>query len=95
MAVASGRSRVFDALFASLTRVTTSTVSVRNRNTSLHTRPLTQNTIHALTRNAILANMVHVFTDCPHRERLGWQEQTYFLAPAISYNFDIASLWAK
>jgi hypothetical protein len=53
------------------------------------------NQIHALILNAIKSNMQHVLTDCPHREKLGWLEQSHLMGPAIFYNFDVASLYAK
>ncbi len=36
-----------------------------------------------------------VLTDCPHREKLGWLEQTHFAASSIMYNYDVASLYVK
>ena len=53
------------------------------------------NRIHALILNAIKSNFQHVLTDCPHREKLGWLEQTHLMGPAVFYNFDAASLYAK
>jgi hypothetical protein len=53
------------------------------------------NRIHALILNAIKSNLQHVLTDCPHREKLGWLEQSYLMGEAVFYNFDAASLYAK
>jgi hypothetical protein len=53
------------------------------------------NRIHVLIVNAIKSNLQHVVTDCPHREKLGWLEQTHLMGPAILYNFDAAELYAK
>jgi hypothetical protein len=39
--------------------------------------------------------MASVTTDCPHREKLGWLEQTYLIGSSMHYNFDIHSLYAK
>jgi hypothetical protein len=39
--------------------------------------------------------MVSVLTDCPHREKLGWLEQTYLNAPTVLYNRDAAPLYDK
>ncbi|MCL5671712.1 MAG: alpha-L-rhamnosidase, partial [Acidobacteria bacterium] len=36
-----------------------------------------------------------VFTDCPHREKLGWLEETHLMGPAIMFNYDVAALYAK
>ncbi len=44
---------------------------------------------------AIKSNTMSVFTDCPHRERLGWLEQTYLMGNSVQYNFDAASLFKK
>jgi hypothetical protein len=53
------------------------------------------NRIHAITVEAIAANLHSVLTDCPHRERLGWLEVSHLMFPSISLNFDISRLWAK
>lgn len=44
---------------------------------------------------AIRSNMVSIFTDCPHRERLGWQEEVHLMGPSIQYNYNIAGLCRK
>jgi len=44
---------------------------------------------------AIKSNMVSVFTDCPHREKLGWLEQTHLMGASVHYNYDIATLLRK
>ncbi|MEP6727188.1 MAG: family 78 glycoside hydrolase catalytic domain [Bacteroidota bacterium] len=44
---------------------------------------------------AIKSNTASVFTDCPHREKLGWLEQTHLVGSSIQYNFNIASLCRK
>lgn len=43
----------------------------------------------------IKSNMASVATDCPHREKLGWLEQTYLIGPSMHYNFDIQNLYGK
>ncbi|MBN2773997.1 MAG: family 78 glycoside hydrolase catalytic domain [Prolixibacteraceae bacterium] len=43
----------------------------------------------------IKSNMASVATDCPHREKLGWLEQTYLIGPSMHYNFDIHSFYKK
>jgi hypothetical protein len=53
------------------------------------------NRIHRLINAAILSNMQSVLTDCPHREKLGWLEQTYLSGPGIMYNYDVEKLYAK
>jgi hypothetical protein len=53
------------------------------------------NRIHELILAAIRCNMHGVFTDCPHREKLGWLEQTHLMGPSVLYNFVAAPLYAK
>lgn len=51
--------------------------------------------IHQLINMAVLSNMVSVLTDCPHREKLGWLEQTYLAGPSILLNYDAITLYQK
>lgn len=44
---------------------------------------------------AIKSNMVSVFTDCPHREKLGWLEQAHLMGGSVQYNYDVATLNKK
>ncbi|TGE24243.1 alpha-L-rhamnosidase [Hymenobacter aquaticus] len=44
---------------------------------------------------AVRSNMASVFTDCPHREKLGWQEQNHLMGASIRYGYDIAALCRK
>ncbi len=44
---------------------------------------------------AIRSNMMSVFTDCPHREKLGWLEQTHLMGPSVQYNYDVETLYGK
>ena len=39
--------------------------------------------------------MASVATDCPHREKLGWLEQTYLIGPSMHYNFEIQTMYSK
>jgi hypothetical protein len=43
----------------------------------------------------IKSNLQSVLTDCPHREKLGWLEQTFLMGSAVHYNFDIYQLYTK
>jgi len=52
------------------------------------------NRIHALILRAIENNAESLFTDCPHREKLGWLEEAHLLAPSMLYDFDFAGLYA-
>ena len=52
------------------------------------------NRIHTLILRAIENNAESLFTDCPHREKLGWLEETHLLAPAMLYDFGFAGLYA-
>jgi alpha-L-rhamnosidase len=53
------------------------------------------NQIHKLINYAIKSNLQSVVTDCPHREKLGWMEQTFLMGNSINYNFDIDHLYKK
>ena len=52
------------------------------------------NRIHMLILHAIENNAESLFTDCPHREKLGWLEQTHLMAPSMLYDFNFAGLYA-
>jgi len=43
----------------------------------------------------IKSNLQSVLTDCPHREKLGWLEQTFLMGSAVHYNFDLFQLYSK
>ncbi|HEX8486501.1 family 78 glycoside hydrolase catalytic domain [Sphingomonas sp.] len=51
--------------------------------------------IHRLIRAAVLSNVATVLTDCPHREKLGWLEQTWLNARTILSTVDALPLYAK
>lgn len=53
------------------------------------------NETHKLIDWAIKSNTVSVFTDCPHREKLGWLEQTHLMGASVQYKYDVASLFKK
>lgn len=44
---------------------------------------------------AMRSNMSYVMTDCPHREKLGWLECAYLLAPTFCYRYDGRDWFAK
>lgn len=50
---------------------------------------------HRLIRNAERSNMQSVFTDCPHREKLGWLEQVHLVGPSLFYNYDLTGFIPK
>ncbi len=50
---------------------------------------------HRLIRNAERSNMQSVFTDCPHREKLGWLEQVQLCGPGLFYNYDLTGFIPK
>jgi hypothetical protein len=53
------------------------------------------NRIHILITRAMLSNMKSVLTDCPHREKLGWLEQTHLAAASLMYNYGLAAMYGK
>jgi alpha-L-rhamnosidase len=54
----------------------------------------TLNAIHKLIVNAMHNNEASLFTDCPHREKLGWLEETHLVAPGLMFNSDLRGLYA-
>ena len=44
---------------------------------------------------AMRSNMASVFTDCPHREKLGWLEEAHLVGSSLHYNYDIYRLALK
>lgn len=53
------------------------------------------NRIHRLINAAVQSNLQSVVTDCPHREKLGWLEVPYLMAPSIGYDYDLAAYYPK
>lgn len=53
------------------------------------------NKIHNIICQAIRSNTKSIFTDCPHREKLGWLEQTHLIGPSIMYNYNVHNLYKK
>jgi hypothetical protein len=53
------------------------------------------NQIYDLIDWAVRSNLQSVVTDCPHREKLGWLEQTYLMGTSMFYNYDLHPLYNK
>lgn len=53
------------------------------------------NKAHQIINNAVKSNMQAVFTDCPHREKLGWLEETHLVLPGIMFNYNVSTLLDK
>nr|WP_262918399.1 alpha-L-rhamnosidase [Belliella filtrata] len=53
------------------------------------------NKTHLLINNAVKSNMQAVFTDCPHREKLGWLEETHLNGPGLFFNYNLSGLAPK
>lgn len=51
--------------------------------------------IHDLVNAAMRSNMQSLFTDCPHREKLGWLVVPGSMAFSRMYNFDLLTLYTK
>jgi alpha-L-rhamnosidase len=47
--------------------------------------------VHTIVDRAVQSNMYSVLTDCPHREKLGWLEQTHLVFGTIMRNYDVAA----
>ncbi len=50
---------------------------------------------HKIIKEAIKSNMQAVFTDCPHREKLGWIEQIHLVGPGLLCNYNLTQSFAK
>ena len=53
------------------------------------------NDIHTICRDAIQSQIYNSFTDCPHREKLGWLDVPNELYFSIGYNYDMQTFWGK
>lgn len=53
------------------------------------------NQIHSLIDWAIRSNIGSITTDCPTREKLGWQEQNHLMAYSMMYRYDMRNLMNK
>ncbi len=53
------------------------------------------NQIYTLIDWAMRSNLQSVVTDCPHREKLGWLEQTYLMGASLHYNYELYALYKK
>lgn len=51
--------------------------------------------IHNLILAAVDSNLHSVLTDCPHREKLGWLEQTHLQGKSLMSNYDLSQFYAK
>ena len=62
--------------------------SARKVSTFECSNPLINKT-HEIIDMAVRSNMQSVFTDCPHREKLGWLEQDWLNGDALFMNYDL------
>jgi hypothetical protein len=53
------------------------------------------NKIYSLIKWGIRNNLSNISTDCPHREKLGWLEQSYLMTNSVCYNYDFISFGEK
>lgn len=53
------------------------------------------NDIHTICRDGIQSQIYNSFTDCPHREKLGWLDVPNELFFSIGYNYDMSAFWGK
>lgn len=53
------------------------------------------NRIYRLIDKAMSSNTASVLTDCPHREKLGWLEQTHLMQNSLSYRRDMRHVYKK
>ena len=52
------------------------------------------NDVHSIIDRAIQSNIYTVMTDCPHREKLGWLEQTHLVFEPVTRGYDIQGFGA-
>ncbi len=50
------------------------------------------NETYRIIDHAIRSNWQNVWTDCPHREKLGWLEQDWLNGPGLVYNYDARAM---
>ncbi|MCF0209146.1 MAG: family 78 glycoside hydrolase catalytic domain, partial [Bacteroidaceae bacterium] len=50
---------------------------------------------HRLIERAERSNMQSIFTDCPHREKLGWLEQDHLCGKSLLYNYNLTTFAPK
>jgi hypothetical protein len=53
------------------------------------------NNAHRLIGKAVESNMQALFTDCPHREKLGWLEEVHLNGPGLMYNYNLSAFMPK
>ncbi len=53
------------------------------------------NRAHFIIDKATRSNMHAVLTDCPHREKLGWLEESHLNGPGLLFNYDMRTLYPK
>ncbi|MBQ2039024.1 MAG: alpha-L-rhamnosidase N-terminal domain-containing protein [Thermoguttaceae bacterium] len=53
------------------------------------------NEIDLMIDRSVRSNIVSLFTDCPHREKLGWLEETHLMGPSILYRYNLQTLFRK
>lgn len=53
------------------------------------------NRIYNLINWAVKSNMASVFTDCPHREKLGWLEEVHLMGSSMRYAWQVKTLLEK
>jgi alpha-L-rhamnosidase len=51
--------------------------------------------IHRIIDRSVQSNMYSVFTDCPHREKLGWLDQTNLVFDTVAYGYDVQAHYRK
>ncbi|TMR95036.1 alpha-L-rhamnosidase [Nonomuraea basaltis] len=51
--------------------------------------------IHGLVDRAVQSNMFSVLTDCPHREKLCWLEETHLVFDAVARGYDVAAYYRE
>jgi len=53
------------------------------------------NQIYHLIDWSLRSNIASVSTDCPHREKMGWLEQSHLMGESLKNNYDVSLLYNK
>lgn len=51
--------------------------------------------VHRIVDRSVQSNMYSVLTDCPHREKLGWLDQTHLVFDTVAFGYDVQAHYRK
>lgn len=62
---------------------------------TFHTSHQLLNQIHGIVDRAVQSNMFSVLTDCPHREKLCWLEETHLVFDAVARGYHVPAYYRE